>query len=139
MKHENLIWNPGTREWFCTKCGHSSDHTTVDDAQGELDQYECQVPSVEVPRAAPGTETMRLIRKPFKMTLRTERSGSRFVVANTDDGMPLIRLELFHETVSSLKSLAVGFEMLSGTTLEETRTLVDTMNERIVGIAVTPK
>lgn len=73
------------------------------------------------------------------MTPRTERSGSRFVVANTDDGVPLIRLELFHETVASLKSLAIGFEMLSGTTLEQTRTLVDAMNERIVGVAVTPK
>jgi hypothetical protein len=103
MKHENLIWNPGTQEWFCTKCGRTSDHTSVHDAHIELDQYECQVPSAEASRAAPGTETMKLIRKPYKMTLKTERSGSRFVVANTDDGRPLIRLELFHETVSGLK------------------------------------
>ena len=139
MKHEQILWNSGTREWFCAKCGRTSDRSTVHAAQGELDQYECHVPSVEAPSAAPGTETMRLIRKPFKMTPRTERSGSRFVVANTDDGMPLIRLELFHETVSSLKLLAIGFEMLSGTNLEQARTLVDAMNERIVGVAVTPK
>jgi hypothetical protein len=111
----------------------------VQDAHVELDQYECQVPSVEAPRAAPGTETTRLIRKPYKMTLKTERSGIRFVVADTGDGRPFIRLELFHDTVPSLGSLTVGFEMLSGTTPEQARTLVEAMNERIVGVAVTPK
>ena len=73
------------------------------------------------------------------MTLKTERSGSRFVVTNTDDGRPLTRLELFHDTVAALKSITVGFEVLSGTTLEQTQTLVDTMNERIIGVAVSPK
>jgi hypothetical protein len=139
MKHENLIWNPGTREWFCTQCGRTSDHTSLDDAQRELDQYECQVPSVDAPRAAPGTETTRLIRKPYKMTLRAERSRSRFVIANTDDGKPLIRLALLNDTVASLGSISVGFELLSGTTPEVARTLVDVMNERIVGVVVTPK
>jgi hypothetical protein len=139
MKHQNLIWNPRTREWFCTRCGRTSDYTSVQDAHVELDQYECQVPSVEAPRAAPGTETTRLIRKPYKMTLKTERSGIRFVMADTDDGRPFIRLELFHDTVPSLGSLTVGFEMLSGTTPEQVRTVVEAMNERIVGVAVTPK
>jgi hypothetical protein len=41
--------------------------------------------------------------------------------------------------VSGLKALSVGFELLSGTTLEQAKTLVDTMNERIVGVIVTPK
>jgi hypothetical protein len=73
------------------------------------------------------------------MTLKTERSGSRLVVSNTEDGRPLIRLELFHDTVPGLKSITVGFEVLSGTTLEQARTLVDRMNERIIGVAVSPK
>jgi hypothetical protein len=111
----------------------------VQDAHIELDQYDCQLTSVEASSVPPGTATTRLIRKPYKMTLKTERSGSRFVVVNTDDGRPLIRLELFHDTVAGLKSITVGFEVLSGTTLEQTRTLVDTMNERIIGVAVSPK
>jgi len=73
------------------------------------------------------------------MTLRTERSGCRFAVAKTDEGKPVIRLELFHDTVSHLKSLTVGFEVLGGVTLEQARTLVDLMNERIVGVTVTAK
>ena len=72
------------------------------------------------------------------MTLRTERSGSRFV-ARTDDGKPVIQLELFHDTVSGLKALSVGFELLGGTTQGQAKALVDTMNERIVGVIVAPK
>jgi hypothetical protein len=72
------------------------------------------------------------------MTLKTERSGSRFV-AKTDEGKPVIQLELFHDTVSSLRPLSIGLELLSGTTLQQARTLVDAMNERIIGVIVTPK
>ena len=72
------------------------------------------------------------------MTLKTERSGSRFV-AKTDEGKPVIQLELFHDTVSSLRPLSIGLELLSGTTLGQARTLVDAMNERIIGVIVTPK
>jgi hypothetical protein len=139
MKHLSVCWNPATREWYCTRCGRTSDHTSVQDAHIELDQYDCQLISVEASSVPPGTATTKLIRKPYKMTLKTERSGSRFVVVNTDDGRPLIRLELFHDTVAGLKSITVGFEVLSGTTLEQTRTLVDTMNKRIIGVAVSPK
>jgi hypothetical protein len=74
----------------------------------------------------------------YIMTLRTERSGSRFV-ARTDDGKTVIHLELFHGTVSGLKTLSVGFARLSGTTLEQAKALVDTMNESIVGVIVAPK
>jgi hypothetical protein len=93
---------------------------------------------VEASRSAPGTETKRLIRKPYKMTLKTERSGSRFVAARTEDGNPSIRLELFHDSVPTLKFLTVGFEVLSGTTPAQLKALLDVMNERIVGTMVTP-
>ena len=51
----------------------------------------------------------------------------------------MIELELFHDTVSGLRSVSVGFELLSGTTLEQAKRLVDGMNERIVGVIVTSK
>ena len=97
MKHGDLRWNPSIQEWFCTSCGRTTNVEDEDQARASLDQYECTIPSVEVSRAVPGTETKRLIRKPYKMTLKTERSGSRFVAARTGDGGPSIRLELFHD------------------------------------------
>jgi len=72
------------------------------------------------------------------MIPQTERSGSRFI-AKTDEGKPVIELQLFHDTVSGLKSIRIGFEVLSGTTLEQARTLVEAMNERIIGVVVTAK
>jgi hypothetical protein len=71
--------------------------------------------------------------------MNSERGGCRFVVTKSDEGTPMIQLELFHDTVSRLKGVKVGFEVLSGTTLDQARTLVDDINERIVGVIVTPK
>jgi hypothetical protein len=136
MKHENIRWNPSTGQWFCPSCGRTSSTESEPGARAELDQHECTVPFVEASRSEPGTETRSLIRKPYKMTLRTERSGSRFVVPKGDDGTPTIRLELFHDTISPLKGFTVEFEVLSGTTAEQVKSLVDAMNERIVGVIV---
>ena len=69
--------------------------------------------------------------------MKSERGGCRFVVT-TDEGKPQIRLELFHDTVSSLRSTKVEFEVLRGTTADQARTLVGAMNEMILGVIVTP-
>ena len=138
MKHEKVIWNSATRQSFCPACGATSDKVDTEDAQVEMEKYDCLPPFVETSGAAPGEDTVRLIRKPFKMTLKPERSGSRFVVGHIDAGKPVIQLELFHDTVSGLKALSVGFELLSGTTAAQAKALVDAMNERIVGVIVTP-
>jgi hypothetical protein len=50
MKHKNVRWNPGTREWFCLACGRISRHAEEPDARIELEKYECNVPWVEMPR-----------------------------------------------------------------------------------------
>lgn len=49
MKHLSIRWNPATQEWFCSKCGRTSGHNSVLDAHAELDQYDCEVPAVEMP------------------------------------------------------------------------------------------
>jgi hypothetical protein len=139
MKHKSVRWNPSTRQWFCSSCGRTSDAVDEQEARLALDEFDCNIPSVDTPRSIPGTETTRLIRKPYKMKLRAERSGSRFVAAQSEDGIPSIRLELFHDTVSALKSFIVGFDVLSGTTPAQLKVLLDIMNERIVGIVVTSK
>jgi hypothetical protein len=65
-QHLNVAWNPGTKEWFCTTCGRTSAHASAQEAQVELDVHECRIPSVEVSPTAPGTKTMRLMKKPYK-------------------------------------------------------------------------
>jgi NifU-like protein involved in Fe-S cluster formation len=41
--------------------------------------------------------------------------------------------------MAAMKSASVAFELLAGTTAEQASALVDAMNERIVGVMVTPK
>jgi hypothetical protein len=138
MKHRKVVWNSATKQSYCPACGRTSDNFDTKEAQLEMEKYDCLLPYVESEGSAPGEETVRLIRKPFKMMLKPERSGSRFVMDDADDGKAVIRLELFHDTAPVLNGLHVGFELLSGTTREQARKLVEAMNERIVGVIATP-
>jgi hypothetical protein len=56
MKHAVIRWNPATKEHFCTNCGRTSVATNIADAQEQLEQYDCQIPSAETPRAEPGID-----------------------------------------------------------------------------------
>jgi hypothetical protein len=49
MKHENIRWNPAIREWFCPKCGRTSDHASEEAARQELEQWECIIQASEMP------------------------------------------------------------------------------------------
>jgi len=51
MRHETIRWNPATEEWFCPKCGRTSGRVREQDAHSELDQYQCDFPWVEMPKA----------------------------------------------------------------------------------------
>ncbi len=42
-KHMDVRWNDEIQEWFCTKCGRTSDHITKEDALIELEPYECEL------------------------------------------------------------------------------------------------
>src|SRR5438067_13322512 len=95
--------------------------------------------SEERPIADADAETARLINKLYNMPVKRERGGYRFAVAQTNEGKPVIQLELFHDTVPTRSSLIIGFEVLSGVTVQLARTLVDAMNEKIVGVIVTQK
>ncbi len=41
MTHAEIRWNPELREWFCLRCGTTSDRTTKGDAQAELQGSYC--------------------------------------------------------------------------------------------------
>jgi hypothetical protein len=40
-------------------------HAAEQDAQGKLDQFDCDLPYVDAPEPLPGEDTVRLIKKPF--------------------------------------------------------------------------
>lgn len=45
MKHPELRWNPALQEWFCVKCGRTSDHSDYENAKIELEFFECELPT----------------------------------------------------------------------------------------------
>jgi hypothetical protein len=53
MKHRNIRWNPELQEWFCVRCGRTSDHAMLDDAQVEKAQFECDLPTREKTKQNP--------------------------------------------------------------------------------------
>lgn len=44
LQHREIKWNPVTEQWSCTICARSSDHTTIEDARVELEQFDCELP-----------------------------------------------------------------------------------------------
>jgi hypothetical protein len=70
-------------------------------------------------------------------TSQVERSGCRFKAIHGADGKPIIRMELFHNTVS-LAGVTLDFELLAGTTLAEAHRLADAASERILNVVITP-
>jgi hypothetical protein len=45
LKHKDVRWNKEIQEWYCAKCGRTSDHAQKEDALVELEQYECELPT----------------------------------------------------------------------------------------------
>ena len=68
-----------------------------------------------------------------------ERGSCRFNLRKTSEGKPVIEMEMFQNTVPHLAAVTLRFEVLSGITIEQTRDLIERMNDQIVGMVVTPK
>jgi hypothetical protein len=44
MREQHIEWNQAGQQWFCVRCLRSSDHSTKQDADRELSQFECKPP-----------------------------------------------------------------------------------------------
>jgi len=66
-----------------------------------------------------------------------ERGSCRFKAIQGTDGKFVIRMEMFHQTVPQLKDVTVDFELLNGTTLDQARKLVESINDRVTGVLIT--
>ena len=62
----------------------------------------------------------------------SERGSCRFNLRKTTGGKPLIEMEMFHNTVPLLAAVTLSFEVLGGITIEQTRDLIEQMNDQIV-------
>lgn len=51
---------------FLSKCGRTSEEPRMQDARTKLDEYDCELISLDTEVPAPGTKTVRLMRKSYK-------------------------------------------------------------------------
>jgi hypothetical protein len=66
-----------------------------------------------------------------------ERDSCRFKAIQGADGKFVVRMEMFHKTVSVLADATVDLELLNGTTLDQARKLAEAMNDRVTGVLIT--
>jgi hypothetical protein len=67
---------------------------------------------------------------------RVERGTCRFVAEKGEQGKPIIRVELFHGTVSLLKNVTLSFNLLGGMSVEQAKKIADSLNENVLDMSV---
>jgi len=72
----------------------------------------------------------------FMPTTKVERAGVCFGVGRPG-GPVTIEVRLNHDTISALRGVQVGFELLNGTTPEQAKKILDVLNENVIGVLVT--
>jgi hypothetical protein len=64
---------------------------------------------------------------------KIERASASFGVARQDGGI-IIAVRPNHDTISALRGVQLGFELLNGITLEQAKKVVDVLNENVIGL-----
>jgi hypothetical protein len=80
---------------------------------------------------------MIISRSIHKLMANVERDSCRFKIIQGADGKFVVRMEMFHKTVSLLTDAIVDFELLNGTTQDQARKLAESMNDRVTGVLIT--
>jgi hypothetical protein len=70
-------------------------------------------------------------------TTKIERAGIGFGIGR-QAGSIIIEVRPHHDTISALRGVQVGFELLNGITLEQGKKILDVLNENVIGVLVTP-
>jgi len=67
---------------------------------------------------------------------KIERAGVGFGIGR-QVGPIVIEPRIHHDTISALRGVQIGFELLNGVTLEQARKILELLNENVVGVVVT--
>lgn len=69
-------------------------------------------------------------------TTKIERAGVGFGIGR-QGGPTIIEVRPHHDTISALRGVQLGFELLNGITLEQAKKILDVLNENVIGVLVT--
>ena len=69
-------------------------------------------------------------------TTKIERAAVCFGIGR-QGGPILIEVRPHHDTISALRGVQLGLELLNGITLEQAKKILDVLNENVIGVLVT--
>jgi len=69
-------------------------------------------------------------------TTKIERAGVGFGIGR-QGGSTVVEVRPHHDTISALRGVQVGFELLNGTTPAQAKKIIDVLNESVIGMFVT--
>ncbi|MGD1213646.1 MAG: hypothetical protein ABR861_01500 [Terriglobales bacterium] len=69
-------------------------------------------------------------------TTKIERAGVCFGIGR-QGGSIVVDVRPHHDTISALRGVQVGFELLNGIPLEQAKKILDVLNENVIGVFVT--
>jgi len=70
------------------------------------------------------------------VTTKIERAGVGFGIGR-QGGSIVVDVRPHHDTISALRGVQVGFELLNGITIEQAKKTLDVLNENVIGVFVT--
>ncbi len=65
-------------------------------------------------------------------TAKIEKAGVGFGIGR-QGGSIIIEVRPHHDTISALKGVQIGFELLNGTTAHQAKKILDVLNENVIG------
>jgi len=65
-----------------------------------------------------------------------ERAGVGFGIGRQGEAM-VVEVRPHNDTISALRGVQIGFELLSGITLEQAKKIVDVLNENVIDVSAT--
>ncbi|MGA7078599.1 MAG: hypothetical protein WBQ43_18305 [Terriglobales bacterium] len=70
-------------------------------------------------------------------TNKIEKAGISFGIKR-QNGPIVIEVRPHHDTISALRGIQLGFELLNGINVEQARKILEVLNENVIGVVVTP-
>jgi hypothetical protein len=69
-------------------------------------------------------------------TTKIEKAGVCFGIGR-HGGSIMLEVRPHHDTISALRGVQVGFELLNGIAIEQAKKILDVLNENVIGVSVT--
>jgi hypothetical protein len=66
--------------------------------------------------------------------MSAERSNCHFAVQRTSDGKPVLVVQLYQDSIPTLKGTTLGFDLLGGISVEQAKKVAEMLNEHVLDL-----